>query len=266
MYTVVYHSATGNTRYLAKRLGVLLGEGTPVLKSTAVQPETLAASQQLIIMYPIHGFNAAKEIVEFVKQLPRHQFSGVHFIAVGCTTTWLNAANSTQLRTIVAEKQATVGIDRVLAMPLTIGVKFKAELATTIIAEAEQAISQIAVDLQQAVADTPTIALKSKLITQVGKVEQQAAKLFGLELMASDACTACGLCAKQCPTRNIVMSQKQKPKFKFNCSMCLKCIYECPTQAITPRVSKFIPIKGGYSLQEYLDEREIRERSTGKKA
>jgi len=46
---------------------------------------------------------------------------------------------------------------------------------------------------------------------------------------------------------------EDKIKFAFKCSMCMRCIYNCPTKAISPYVSKFLPLKGGYSLDKYLD-------------
>jgi len=44
-------------------------------------------------------------------------------------------------------------------------------------------------------------------------------------------CTGCGLCAKQCPTGNIEMSQNG-PKFKDLCAICLRCYNNCPEAAI----------------------------------
>ena len=42
-----------------------------------------------------------------------------------------------------------------------------------------------------------------------------------------------------------------KPKFGFKCLMCMRCIYNCPEKAISPRFSKFIPIRKGYSLKKF---------------
>jgi hypothetical protein len=35
----------------------------------------------------------------------------------------------------------------------------------------------------------------------------------------------------------------------------MRCIYNCPEEAISPRISKFIPIKKGYSLSKYIKQK-----------
>lgn len=252
MYTIVFHSATGNTKHLANKLRDKLRENTKVVNILEVKPESLCADEQLIIMYPIHGFNASKEIIKYVSNIPQKKFSKINIIAVGCNNSWLNDANSIKLRNIIIEKGYKIGVDRVLAMPLTIGVKFKREIAVSIIEEAEKSICNIGEDLIKNVTDNKVIPMKSKLIYNAGKAEKQAAKLFGLELYANNDCISCGMCANQCGAKNIYMGKNNKPKFKMNCSMCMKCIYDCPVNAIKPRFSKFVLLKEGYSLKDYL--------------
>ena len=88
----------------------------------------------------------------------------------------------------------------------------------------------------------------------IGKIEPLASKFFGLELCANKKCTQCGLCVLECPAKNIQMKDTRKLKFGIKCMMCMRCIYNCPTKAIEPRISKFIPIKNGYSIKKYLSE------------
>ena len=47
----------------------------------------------------------------------------------------------------------------------------------------------------------------------------------------SEACTACGICAKTCPTRNITL-EAGKPVFGHHCEHCIACIHMCPVMAI----------------------------------
>ncbi|MGJ4848715.1 EFR1 family ferrodoxin [Bacillota bacterium Meth-B3] len=48
---------------------------------------------------------------------------------------------------------------------------------------------------------------------------------------ASDDCVACGICARVCPKRNIVM-QGGRPVFLHNCSCCMACVSYCPKKAV----------------------------------
>lgn len=45
-------------------------------------------------------------------------------------------------------------------------------------------------------------------------------------------CINCVKCAKNCPTRNIIIADN-KPQVSNKCTMCYRCINECPMQAIT---------------------------------
>lgn len=44
---------------------------------------------------------------------------------------------------------------------------------------------------------------------------------------ATDACTGCGLCERNCPCQAIAM-ENGKPVWKENCSFCLKCMIFFP--------------------------------------
>jgi ferredoxin len=48
---------------------------------------------------------------------------------------------------------------------------------------------------------------------------------------ADDACTACGHCARICPTRNIRI-EGLRPVFDDRCQLCMRCVHRCPEQAI----------------------------------
>ena len=49
---------------------------------------------------------------------------------------------------------------------------------------------------------------------------------------ASDACTACGLCARSCPCRDIVITDRRPRWGHTACTGCLRCFHHCPRRAI----------------------------------
>jgi len=136
-------------------------------------------------------------------------------------------------------------------MPLTFIMKFPEESANLSIEKSENQIKKIADNIVDHIGNKKTISAKSKIISFVGRAEKYAAKMYGLELYANKNCISCGKCWNNCPNRNIKPNKKQKPKFGFSCIMCQKCIYDCPQKAIKPAISRFIPIKGGYSIDDY---------------
>jgi ferredoxin len=179
-------------------------------------------------------------------------YEGVSLIAVGCAGNWLNGAVSLDLRKSLLKKAYPIVVDEELAMPLTFIMNFPDELNLKLIAESERKIADLCRRIMEMDTSEREVLFKSKIMNFMGKAESPAARLFGLELHANNDCTSCGTCWTNCPQQNIKQKSNGKPGFGFNCIMCMRCIYHCPEQAISPRVSKFIPIKGGYKLSRYI--------------
>ena len=154
----------------------------------------------------------------------------------------------------LGKKGYSILLDEDLAMPLTFIMNSPDDLNLKLIAESERTIADLSRRIVDKDSSKKEVQFKSKIVNFMGKVEAPAARLFGLELHANNDCTSCGTCWDNCPQQNIKQKSNGKPGFGFNCIMCMRCIYHCPEQAIAPRISKFIPIKGGYSLSKYIKE------------
>lgn len=55
--------------------------------------------------------------------------------------------------------------------------------------------------------------------------------LFAMRFSANESCVHCGLCARQCPAKNIKVEQG-RPVFQKHCMFCMRCINSCPVNAI----------------------------------
>ncbi len=247
MYSIAYFSPTGNTKYLAYKLRENIDNDTQLIDIIFANPKELQKNTHLIIMFSIHAFNPPKEVIKFVSLIQKNLFENVSIIAVGCNNLWVNQAASLPIRKVLTEKGYNILIDRVIAMPLTFIMRFPEDTAKAVIVEANHQIEIVSKDLKSKLMDDKIVPNKAKILAQVCKIENQASKLFGLELYANNDCIFCGKCWRNCPSKNIIQ-KNNKPKFKFNCSMCMRCIYECPVNSINPRISKFIPIKDGYKI------------------
>lgn len=252
MYTIAYFSPTGNTLYLAKKLKEhLQPDQIELVSITDFESNVLKKNDHLILMFSIHGFNAPKKVEDFAKSIPENHFENISIIAVGCNEIWVNDGVSLRIRKILNQNGYSILIDKVLAMPLTFIMKFPQEAAEKSISKSEKEIKEIANNIMDDMSNEKIVSTKSKIITFVGRAEKYAAKMYGLELHANKKCISCGKCWNSCPNKNIKKGKKDKPKFGFNCTMCQKCIYDCPQNAIKPAISRFIPIKGGYSIDDY---------------
>lgn len=253
MYTIIYFSPTGNVLHLAKLLAH--GLKTPkayILPLEYTDPEKLESNKHMVLLYPVHGFNAPRTVKQFVRNLPAGLYEAVSLIAVGFAGNWLNGAVSSDLRKPLLKKGYPIVVDEDLAMPLTFIMNFPDDLNLKLIAESERKIADLCARIIKTETGDKKVLFKSKVVNLMGKIESPAARLFGLELHANKDCTSCGICWTNCPQRNIRQKNNGKPGFGFNCIMCMRCIYQCPEKAISPRMSKFIPIKGGYTLSKYI--------------
>ena len=251
MYKIIYFSPTGNAKYiaglLADELQVTKTEVLEHIDVSMVEPE-----QHLVLVFAIHAFNAPRTVKRFVKELPAGKFAKVSLIAVGCNTSWVNSAVTKDLRKMFASKKCEVVVDEVMAMPLTFIMAFPDDVAKGQVNDAGIQIKSIASSIQANRVSKNIIPVQSHVVNFIGRAESGAARLFGLELHATNDCTSCGLCSKECPEKNISMAPGQHPKFGFKCSMCMRCIYNCPEKAIKPYISRFIPISKGYDLMKFL--------------
>ncbi|MFC2029677.1 EFR1 family ferrodoxin [Chloroflexota bacterium] len=255
IFTLVYFSPTGNVLHLAKTLaGHLRSYGVETLPLESIEADHLTNNKHLVLLYPIHGFNAPRNVKRFVNCLPPGLYDAASLIGVGCTTSWVNEAVSSDLRRILDRKGYPIILDEILAMPLTFIMSFPDEVARQLIAESENMIEDIGLSLVDENKTAVRVKGKSRLLNFLGKAESFASRLFGLELHAGDNCNSCGICWENCPVKNIERNNDARPRFGFDCLMCMRCIYNCPQKAISPRFSRFLPIKTGYSLSRYLEE------------
>ena len=253
MPNIIYFSPSGNVKHLAKILAdKLLVPSEEVLPLEFTDPAQLDSCEHLILLFPIHGFNAPRTVKRFVRNIPQGRFEFISLVAVGCSTSWVNSAVSAELKKTLTKKGIETIVDEVMAMPLTFIMNFPDEMNRKLISDAEKRIDILSLALKDKITSIRKIRKRSYVINFLGRGESPAARLFGLELHANKNCTSCGTCWTNCPEKNIKEKKNGKPGFGFSCSMCMRCIYSCPEIAISPHISKFIPIKGGYSLSKYI--------------
>lgn len=251
MYTLLYYSATGNTKLLTDKLASHLSIGKEKVHPLDRTPySTLKKNKHLVLLYPVHGFNPPRTVKRYIKNLPTGLYDEVSLIAVGCNDLWLNNAVSVDLRKHFKRSGVSIKMDVIIPMPITIVFGMKEEMKKDIIEKALISIEKVSSGILNNEESYRKVQLASKLVHQMGKLEDVAARFFGLELHAKKGCDSCGICWNMCPEENIREGKKGLPKFGFSCSMCMRCIYNCPQKVITPRFSKFLTIKEGYNIKE----------------
>jgi len=251
--TIIYFSPSGNVKHLAKLMAAKLNIlEKNILPLEFTDPKLLKKNKGLVLLYPVHGFNAPRTVKRFINALSSGLFDYVNLIGVGCTANWVNGAVSSDLRKSLEKKEYSIVVDEITAMPLTFIMNFPDDLNLKLISDSEKLVSDLSLRIIEKNTSKNEVLFKSQVLNFIGKTESPAAKLFGLELHANNDCTSCGTCWSNCPEQNIKQKNNGKPGFGLNCIMCMRCIYNCPEGAISPRISKFIPLKNGYKLSKYV--------------
>jgi len=67
-------------------------------------------------------------------------------------------------------------------------------------------------------------------------------RFLGKLFVADERCNGCGLCARTCPARAIVIGNgpKARPFWRMNCENCNRCINICPKRAINASILNIV--------------------------
>jgi ferredoxin/flavodoxin len=253
MYSILYYSPTGNSKFFANLLHQDLGSANSQCQSIEkYTPSQNSEHSNLILVYPVHALTAPQFVIQFCKTIKPKQFSSASFVAVGASESWINDAACIQAQRILEKKGIPTFVDHVLAMPSNFLIGFSQELGTKLVKKAKLTSTKLAKQIKDGIRRKRRISHKAKLLHYLSVFEHLGARFFGLELYANKRCTSCGICWNNCASKNIKKKRNGKPGFGFNCSLCMRCMYTCPEKAISPIFSKFVPIKSGYNLKDYL--------------
>jgi len=189
----------------------LNGSDEDILPLEFTDPARLKSNKHLIILYPVHGFNAPRTVKRFVKVLPPGLFDHVSLIGVGSMNNWLNGAVSSELRKPLGKNGYQIVVDEMLAMPLTFIMNTPEDSNLRVIAESEKQIAVIGKSIREQTVSAYKVQGRSYVTNFMGKIESPAGRLFGLELHANSNCNSCGTCWNNCPESNIKQKSSGKP-------------------------------------------------------
>lgn len=240
---IVYFSGTGNTRRCAERLSEKLGEELHELSAHELrQPRSsrlvLAAGERLITMFPVYCWGMPVQVEQYLREVPVDAApeTEVWMVAtcgddIGCTARmWRGTMEDRGLRvrrafsvqmpnTYVCMKGFDVDKPEVYkakmeAMPARVDA-----IAAAIASGAEGADD---------VVPGSWAWLKSYVVRPWFK----AFKMSPHKFYATEECTNCGLCQRECPMENIVPGNGGRPGWGNHCALCLRCYHRCPRHAI----------------------------------
>ena len=231
---VLYFSGTGNSRYVAERIAVTLGEELLSMNDRIKAGDTspVISAERLIIVTPTYAWRIPRIVRDWLAETDFPCGAQVWFVMT-CGSEIGNAAQYN--RVLCQKKQLTYMGTAQIVMPENYIAMFsapQADEARQIVAQAEPSIDRAIAAIQR---NQPFAPTRNKLYDRFmsGPVNPIFYKCFVKTnaFAASSACIGCGQCAKRCPMNNVAIKDG-KPSWGKNCTHCMACICYCPVSAI----------------------------------
>lgn len=248
---IAYYSGTGSTAMAANYVQrYLLENGVETAMEHIMDGQSAenTAHDLLILLFPVHAFHAPAAVYRWLRSLEHAPGTNAAVISIsGGGEVSPNTACRVSCIRGLEKKGYRVVYESMLIMPSNWAAKTKEPLASLLIQILPAKVKKAIDALLSGTVQRSSPHKKDLLFSYIGRIETYGAKMWGHFLKAESSCIGCGLCAKECPSGNITM-KNQRPRFGGKCHMCMRCIYQCPVKAITPRIAKFVVLKDGYDL------------------
>ena len=262
---IAVFSGTGNTLFVAQQLAAELrrfGSSVTLLQIDAdavcaardgdpsYRPETY---DLFGIGHPVLGFGPTPLVEQFAGALP----SGTARLFVFKSAADSHSINNTASDDLIAtltRKGYEVFHDFLYVMPCNFIVRYPRALSLQIVDTAIVRAREHARDL---VSGVPSRLRPHRFWRVIARVmhtleSKYGRKQFGRALGATDGCTSCGRCVRNCPVQNITRD-RDRVAFGNACLFCMRCVYDCPERAIAANGMSWCIIRGGYRLSDFIN-------------
>lgn len=250
--TLAYFSGTGCTKMVCECFAKQFAEhgiSSRIIDIADHDPMEAGQADLLMIFSPVYAFRLVSIVEEWVEKLPSVPDASAVVISVSAGGEISpNTACRVRTKRLLKSKGYAVIYEKMIVMPLNLVYKDE-KLNRALIAVLPARVKQIVSDILSGHIQLSRPKLRDRLFAAAGKAEHSGARSFGASISASSECNSCGICARDCPQKNISMFDGI-PKFGNSCIACLKCIYACPKYAISPGKAKFAIIKDGFDLKK----------------
>jgi len=250
---VLYFSATGNTEFIAKEIAKRTNdECVNLLERIKNNDYTPISSQKpFVICAPVYVCEIPRFMTKYLKKLCFEGSKDVYFILTSggyCGPSGVLLKNIFKKKKMVCHGHAEFKMPRNYvasdAYPM-----LEKEQAEERILSAYSQIDAVAKDILNGNTLTARkVNIFETIITVPFNPVWCKLKLKAKDFYAEDTCVGCGKCAKLCPLNNIKIVDK-KPIWGKDCTHCMACISNCPTDAI--QYGKITQDKQRYTFSKY---------------
>ena len=225
--TIFYYTATGNSLYVAKKLGGTLLSIPQVLKSG----NTHYADDVIGIVYPCYAYGLPASIKDFFAKVTweaKYSFAVITYgFMIGAA--YLNLEQTAQ----AAHKQFDYVSKILMVDNYLLGFEMDKERRKEPKKNIEGSIKALAGDIAARKKQLPKVGATQRFINFASDkaLDKRIGKDFANHFDVSSACTKCGICTKVCPTGNITIKDGALT-YASRCECCMACMHACPQNAI----------------------------------
>lgn len=229
---IYYFSGTGNSRFVAERLGSLLDD--TLVEMTADADVSYSQNDSLGIVFPVYAWGLPQIVARFISKHKDALTNAPYLYAVMTCGDDMGYADSVLDKALDGKLDAAFS----LQMPNTYVCLPGFDVDSKEVADAK---------VQSTLAKLPEVAESIRTEERKTDVVRGAMPwmktyllrpLFNRFLVtdryfrATQSCSLCKRCIRQCPLHNISMQNDRIVWNHENCTGCLRCYHQCPNRAI----------------------------------
>lgn len=258
MRCIIYvFSGTGNTMLVAEEYAASLGPETHIaaIDSSFMDLPSPDGYQLVGIGYPVHAFNAPEIVERFARELKPSVHQDLFIFHTGGEGLHFNDTSSVRIRRIL-RKDFTILSERHYVMPYNMIFRHSDAMVKHMVTYMRKLVPLHVSSILAKRTEGMRLMPFSRIVSSVLRIEWLYAKLQGPTMRAGNSCTGCGLCARRCPMGNITVVNG-RPVFGRNCSLCVRCSFSCPVDAISIGLLNGWRVNGPYEVDRIMADQTI---------
>ncbi|MDD2957993.1 MAG: EFR1 family ferrodoxin [Lachnospiraceae bacterium] len=231
---ILYFSGTGNSEYVAKRIGKEVNDEAINLfdKIRNNDNSELKSERSWIIVIPTYAWRIPHIVQRWIENTTFTGSKDIYFVMT-CGGSIGNAGK--YLKKLCVRKNMNYYGCSEIVMPENYIALFSApteEKAIQIIEQAESVIDKAAGYIKKSDKfPQPEISFGDKMNSGIVNNLFYPVFVHAKKFYATNECISCGKCVKVCVLNNVRM-ENGKPVWGDNCTHCMACICRCPSEAI----------------------------------